>query len=67
MGFSFSDLDFNLVENMPGFEARASFTVNSASLFREDVDIVPTVVDDSYCAPASRSQIATSNLQIHFW
>ena len=47
MDFSFSDLNFNLVENLPGFEARAACTVNSASVLREDVDIVPTVVDDS--------------------
>ena len=57
MDFSFSDLNlqldgqlpinFNSVENLPGFEARAAFTVNSASVFREDVDIVPTVVDNS--------------------
>lgn len=48
MDLSFSDLNFNSVENLPGFEARAAFTVNSASVFREDVDIVPTVVDDSH-------------------
>lgn len=47
MDFSFSDLNFNSVENLPSFEARAAFTVNSVSVFREDVDIVPTVVDDS--------------------
>lgn len=47
MDLSFSDLNFNSVENLPGFEVRAAFTVNSASVFREDVDIVPTVVDDS--------------------
>ena len=35
------------IENLPGFEARAAFTVNSASVFREYVDIVPTAVDDS--------------------
>ena len=34
MDFSFSDLNFNSVENLPGFEARAAFTVNSASVFR---------------------------------
>ncbi len=39
-------LNYNSVENLPGFEARAAFTVNSASAFREDVDIVPTIVDD---------------------
>ena len=47
MDLSFSNLNFNSVENLPGFEARAAFTVNSASVFREDVDIVPTIVDDS--------------------
>ena len=47
MDFSFSDLNYNSVETLPGFEARAAFTVNSASVFREDVDIVPTIVDDT--------------------
>ena len=47
MDLSFSDLNFNSVETLPGFEARAAFTVNSASVFREDVDIVPTIVDDT--------------------
>ena len=47
MDASFSNLNFNSVENVPGYEARAAFTVNSASVFKEDVDIVPTVVDDS--------------------
>ena len=37
-------LNFNSVETLPGFEARAAFIVNSASVFREDVDIVPTIV-----------------------
>lgn len=40
-------LNFNSVETLPGYEARAVFTVNSSSVFREDVDIVPTVVDDT--------------------
>ncbi len=40
-------LNFNSVETLPGFEARAAFTVNSASVFREDVDIVPTIVNDT--------------------
>ena len=35
------------IETLPGFEARAEFTVNSATVFREDVDIVPTIVDDT--------------------
>ena len=47
MDLSFSDLNFNSVENLPGFEARGAFTVNSVSVFCENVDIVPSVVDDS--------------------
>lgn len=47
MDASFSTLNFNSVETLPGYEARAAFTVNSASVFKEDVDIVPTIVDDS--------------------
>ena len=47
MDFSFIELNFNSVETLPGYEARAAFTVNSSSVFREDVDIVPTIVDDS--------------------
>lgn len=47
MDFSFSDLNFNSVETLPGFETRAAFTVNSAAVFREEVDIVPTIVDDT--------------------
>ena len=40
-------LNFNSVENVPGFECRAAFTVNSATVFKEDVDIVPTIVDET--------------------
>lgn len=32
-------LNYNSVETLPGFNARAAFQVNSASVFREDVDI----------------------------
>ena len=47
MDFLHSGLNFNSVETLPGYEARAAFTVNSSSVFKEDVDIVPTIVDDS--------------------
>ena len=47
MDLSFSDLNYNSVETLPGFESRAAFTVNSATVFREDVDIVSTIVDDT--------------------
>lgn len=39
-------LNFNSVENIPSFEARAAFTVSSASVFKENVDIVPTILSD---------------------
>lgn len=47
MDFSFSELNFNSVETLPGFEDRAAFTVNSATVFRENVDIMPTIVDNT--------------------
>ena len=40
-------LNFNSVETLPGYEARAAFTVNSSSVFKEDVDIVPVIIDDT--------------------
>ena len=39
-------INFNSVETLPGYESRAAFTVNSASVFREDVDIVPIIVNE---------------------
>ena len=41
-----NNLCFNSVENLPGIAARAAFQVNSAAVFREDVDIVPIYIDD---------------------
>lgn len=46
MAFYISELNLNSVETLPGFEARAAFTVNSASVFREDIDIVPIIVNE---------------------
>ena len=50
-------LNFNSIENMPVIEARAAFTINSATVFtpagrgcfavKEDVDIVPTIIDET--------------------
>jgi len=34
------------IEDLPGLSARAAFTVNSQLVFREDTDIVPTLIDD---------------------
>ena len=52
-------LNFNSVENVPGIEARAAFTLNSATVFKEDIDIVPTIVDKtlSYIPWGSDNQL----------
>ncbi|MBP3536847.1 MAG: hypothetical protein J6J93_04825 [Muribaculaceae bacterium] len=39
MDFSFSDLNFNSVEAYPGFEVSAVFTVNSASVFKDELTL----------------------------
>ncbi len=39
-------LNFSSVENLPSSNARAAFQVNSASVFKEDVDILPIAIDD---------------------
>ena len=41
-----NNLNFNSVENIPGINARAAFQVDSSAVFREQGDIVPTIVDD---------------------
>ena len=41
------DLLFNSIETIPGANAKAVFKVNSSSVFKEDVDIVPTIVSDT--------------------
>jgi len=47
-GLLFSpDLNFSSVVQQPGLSACAAFTANSQSVFKEDVDIVPTIIDDS--------------------
>lgn len=40
------NINFNSVESIPGFQARALFTVDSSSVFKEDVDISPINIDD---------------------
>lgn len=41
------DFLFNSVENIPGYNAAAAFSVKSASVFKEDVDIIPTKISDN--------------------
>lgn len=38
------ELNYSSVENIPGINARAAFTVNSATVFREDGDITPVAI-----------------------
>jgi hypothetical protein len=40
-------LNFNSVETLPGYNARAAFTVNSASVFKEDIDTMPIIIDSN--------------------
>lgn len=42
-----SEIYFSSIENIHGYEAKAAFTVDSASVFRDDCDIVPTIVDEN--------------------
>ncbi|MDE6346765.1 MAG: hypothetical protein K2L55_08855 [Muribaculaceae bacterium] len=53
-------LNYNSVERLPGYEARAAFTVYSASVFREDVDIVPTIVDDRLSSRGAATTFSSS-------
>lgn len=41
-----TNLNFNSVENIPILNAQAAFQVDSSAVFREQGDIVPTIVDD---------------------
>ena len=40
-------LNFNSVETLPNLSAQAAFQVNSSAVFKEDVDIVPVIIDDT--------------------
>lgn len=40
-------LNFNSVETLLGYQARAAFQVNSSAVFKEDVDLVPVSIDDT--------------------
>ncbi len=40
------ELNFNSVETIPNLNASAAFQVDSGKVFKEDVDIVPVIIDD---------------------
>ena len=41
-----SNLNFNSVETLPNLNAKAAFQVDSSAVFREQGEIVPTIIDD---------------------
>jgi len=41
------ELNFNSVETIPNLNASAAFQVDSGKVFKEDVDMVPTIIDKS--------------------
>ena len=60
-------LNFNSVETLPNLTARAAFQVNSSAVFKEDVDIVPVVIDNtlSYVPWGWRQQYAIRHIATH--
>ena len=44
--FNLLSLNCNSVENIPILNAQVAFQVDSSAVFREQGDIVPTIVDD---------------------
>lgn len=51
-------LNFNSEETLPNLSARVAFQVNSSAVLKEDVDIVPVIVDDtlSYISSPPKKQ-----------
>ena len=41
------ELNFNSVETIANLNAPAAFQVDSGKVFKEDCDIVPTIIDDT--------------------
>ena len=41
------ELNFTSVETIPNLNASAAFQVDSGKVFKEDVDMVPTIIDKS--------------------
>ncbi len=47
LGYAEVPLTFNSVETIPNLNASAAFQVDSGKVFKEDVDMVPTIIDKS--------------------
>lgn len=47
LDYAEAPLKFNSVETIPVLNASAAFKTDSGKVFKEDVDIVPTIIDKS--------------------
>ena len=47
LDYAEAPLTFNSVETIPVLNASAAFKTDSGKVFKEDVDIVPTIIDKS--------------------
>ena len=47
LDYAEAKLTFNSVETIPSLNASAAFQVDSGKVFKEDVDMVPTIIDES--------------------
>jgi hypothetical protein len=60
------ELNFNSVENLLGLHARAAFTVNSSTVFKDDIDIAPVKISDrlSYIPWGGDNQLPFNILEL---
>ncbi len=57
------ELNFNSVETIPMLNASAAFKTDSGKVFKEDVDIVPTIIDKSLSyIPSTSSRVTRPSL-----
>lgn len=57
------NLNFNSAEHLPGFSACAIFKVNQSSVFKVNVDLVPTIINGMFsyyilCSDPERARSA---------
>ena len=60
----------NSVETLPHLNAQAAFQVDSSVVFREQGDIVPTIIDDhtAYMPRGGDNQtLKKAMIYLHFW
>ena len=57
-------LNLNSEETLPNLSARVAFQVNSSAVFKEDVDIVPVIVDDTLLIVCSLEALILFNFNL---